>query len=29
VLHFRSDGPDADRAVAAMVALVEQKFDEE
>jgi phosphocarrier protein HPr len=29
VLHFRSDGPEADQAVAAMIALVEQKFDEE
>lgn len=27
-LHFRASGPDADQAVAALVALVERDFDE-
>ncbi|MBS7537814.1 HPr family phosphocarrier protein [Ancylobacter lacus] len=29
VLHFRAEGPDAAAAVAALVALVERRFDEE
>lgn len=28
-LHFRIDGPDADAALAALVDLVDRKFDEE
>jgi phosphotransferase system HPr-like phosphotransfer protein len=29
VLHLRTAGPDADRALSAVVALIERRFDEE
>lgn len=28
ILHFEAEGPDAEKAVAALVALVERRFDE-